>query len=130
PPSRRFQPRRLDISSAVGSFKAHLRNRIMQRLFLQGFLLMGGFVAVYNYVGFRLLAPPFSLNHTVVGLVSIVYLAGIFSASWMGNLAARHGHGRVMAAGVLLQLAGSLLTLSSNIWLLVLGMAMLTFGFF
>ncbi|MDX3905455.1 MAG: MFS transporter [Pigmentiphaga sp.] len=130
PASRHFQPRRLDLRGIVGSFGTHLRSPVMLRLFAQGFLLMGGFVAVYNYIGFRLLAPPFLLSHAVVGMVSVAYLAGIFSSAWMGDLAARHGHGRVMAAGVLMQLAGALLTLSANLWLLVLGMAVLTFGFF
>ncbi|AZG08847.1 MFS transporter [Pigmentiphaga sp. H8] len=130
PASRHFKPRALDLAGALGSFRAHLRNPVMLRLYAQGFLLMGGFVAVYNYIGFRLLAPPFSLSHAVVGMVSVVYLAGIVSSAWMGDLAARLGHGRVMAAGVLLQLAGALLTLSGNLWLLVLGMAVLTFGFF
>lgn len=130
PPSRNFHPRSLDLRSVLAGFRSHLGNAVMLRLFAQGFLLMGGFVAVYNYVGFRLLAPPFSLGHAVVGMVSVVYLAGIFSSAWMGDLAARHGHGRVMTAGVLLQLAGSLLTLSENLWLLVAGMAVLTFGFF
>lgn len=130
PVSRNFQPRGLDVGAALAGFRTHLRNPVMLRLFTQGFLLMGGFIAVYNYVGFRLLAPPFSLSQTVVGMVAIVYLAGIVSSSWMGDLAVRLGYGRVMTAGVILQLAGALLTLSNDLWLLVAGMAVLTFGFF
>jgi len=130
PASRNFHPRPLDVRGMAAGFRAHLVNPVMLRLFAQGFLLMGGFVAVYNYVGFRLLAPPFSLGHAVVGMVSIAYLAGIFSSAWMGDLAARHGRGRVMTAGVLLQLAGSLLMLSPHLALLVAGMVILTFGFF
>ncbi|VCU69703.1 Inner membrane transport protein YnfM [Pigmentiphaga humi] len=130
PPSRNFQPRPLNVRGALGNFRIHLCNPAMLRLFAQGFLIMGGFVAVYNYIGFRLLGAPFFLGHAVVGMVSIVYLAGIFSSAWMGDLAARHGRGRVMTAGVLLQLAGTLLTLSASLWLVVLGMAILTFGFF
>ena len=36
--------------------------RILPWLF--AFLVMGGFVTLYNYIGFRLLAPPFNLSQT------------------------------------------------------------------
>jgi hypothetical protein len=38
---------------------ANLRSRRQLTLFAQAFLLMGGFVALYNYLGFRLSAAPF-----------------------------------------------------------------------
>jgi hypothetical protein len=30
--------------------------------------------ALYNYIGFRLLAPPFNLSQTAIGAIFIVYL--------------------------------------------------------
>lgn len=38
PASRHFKPRMLDVAGALGSFRAHLRNPVMLRLFAQGFL--------------------------------------------------------------------------------------------
>lgn len=31
-------------------------------LFLEAFLLMGAFVTMFNYIGYRLLADPYDLN--------------------------------------------------------------------
>ena len=45
-------------------------------LYAQGFLLMGGFVAVYNYLGFRLEAPPFLIPASLASLVFVAYLSG------------------------------------------------------
>ena len=37
---------------------------------------MGAFVCAYNYIGFRLAEPPFSLSQTTIGFVFVLYLAG------------------------------------------------------
>ena len=30
---------------------------------------MGGFVTLYNYLGYRLTAPPYSLSQTAIGVI-------------------------------------------------------------
>ncbi|GAA4337395.1 MFS transporter [Pigmentiphaga soli] len=130
PPPRNFRPRPLQLRLALRGFGGNLSDPVLRRLFAQAFLLMGAFVAVYNYIGYRLLAPPFGMSQAVVGLVSAVYLGGIFSSAWMGNLGARLGHHRVMWAGVALELAGLAMTLSDSLAMVVGGLAVLTFGFF
>lgn len=130
PPSRNFRPRALDVRAARERFRGHLRDPLMLRLFAQGFIVMGTFVAVYNYIGFRLLGAPFHVSSAVVGLVSITYLAGVVSPPWLGALAPRFGHARMLGLAMLSFLAGVLLLLSHNIWVVVIGMTAITFGFF
>lgn len=130
PPSRHFQPRALALGPWLGAYRAHLADAGLAWLFAEAFLLMGGFVTIYNYIGYRLLAPPFSLSQAEVGLIFTVYLAGIFGSAWMGHLAAAVGRARVFRAALLIDLAGMLLTLSENLGFVVLGVAVLTFGFF
>lgn len=60
----------------------HFRDPALPLLFAEGFPLIRRFVTVYNYVGYRLLAPPFSLSQTEIGLIFVVYLCGILSAAW------------------------------------------------
>ena len=91
---------------------------------------MGSFVTVYNYVGFRLLAPPFGLSQTVVASIFLVYLVGTVSSAAVGSLAGRIGRRRVLWAMILLMLAGLALTLADTLPLLVAGMGVFTFGFF
>ena len=55
---------------------------------------MGVFVCAYNYIGFRLAAPPFSLSQTTIGFIFVLYLLGAVSSTVMGDLA-----GRVSGAG-------------------------------
>ncbi|MDH1523516.1 MULTISPECIES: MFS transporter [Achromobacter] len=135
PASRRFTPRRgqgwagvwSDVRAGAG---AHLKNGPLCALFAMGGLLMGAFVAVYNYVGFRLLLPPFSLSQTFIGFIFVVYLVGIFASTWFGRLADRHGRGAMLSAASGLALAGLVLTLSDSLPVLVAGIVIFTFGFF
>ncbi|KRC79254.1 hypothetical protein ASE30_25090 [Achromobacter sp. Root83] len=135
PASRRFAPRRgQGWSGVLGDVRAgagaHLKNGPLCGLFAMGGLLMGAFVAVYNYVGFRLLLPPFSLSQTFIGFIFLVYLVGIFASTYFGRLADRHGRGMMLSASTGLALAGLLLTLSDALPILIAGIVVFTFGFF
>lgn len=130
PPSRHFRARTPGLGAFVQAFAVPFRDRALPWLFAEGFLLMGSFVTVYNYIGYRLLAPPFSLSQTSVGILFSVYLIGIFSSAWMGSLADRLGRRHVLWTAFAIMLAGALLTLSNTVWVIVTGIAVLTFGFF
>ncbi|MBM4484014.1 MFS transporter, partial [Rhodococcus hoagii] len=79
PPSRHFRPQRVSPRIVLSNLGGHLRNPALALLFVLGFLLMGGFVSVYNFLGFRLLDAPFSLPEALVGLVFLLYLSGTYT---------------------------------------------------
>ncbi len=72
-----------------------LRDRSIVRLCLLAFLLMGGFVACYNYLTFRLEAAPLGLSTTVTSLLFLAYLAGTVSSPLAGRLSDRFGRRRL-----------------------------------
>ena len=88
----------------------NLRSPELVAVYLQGALLMGGFVALYNFVGYRLLDPPFSWTPTAAGLVFLAYLAGTWSSPRAGRLAARVGRLPVLAGATAAMAAGVALT--------------------
>ena len=130
PASRHFVP----VSSAwrtfPAGFKLHLSDAGLPWLFSLSFLLMGSFISLYNYIAYRLLAAPFNLSQSLVGAVSFMYLLGIYGSVWAGRLADRYGRRRVLWAVMTIMIAGLLLTLSDWMPMLVLGMALFTYGFF
>lgn len=130
PPSRHFRPRAVRLTTLASGAVGHFQDRGLPRLFLIGFLLVGVFVSVFNYLGFRLLGPEFGMSQSAVSLVFSLYLMGMFSSVWIGRLSDRLGRRRVLWIVVLTMLAGLVLTLSHAVSLIVLGVAMLTFGFF
>lgn len=130
PPSRHFRPRPLRVRQVLRRFAKPLHDTGLPWMFLEGFLLLGAFVTVYNYLGYRLMAAPFNLSQTVVGLIFGIYIIGMFSSAWMGDLAGRLGRRRVFWTALALMLAGLALTLSNALWLIFIGLGLITFGFF
>jgi YNFM family putative membrane transporter len=130
PPSRHFVPQSLRWRSSLGGFQGLLRDSGLPWLFLEGFVLLGSFVTVYNYIDYRLMAPPYSLRQAGVGMIFSIYLVGMFSSSWIGHLAGRLGRRKVLWTMFALMLAGLGLTLFHGIVLIVVGIGVITFGFF
>src|ERR1019366_4503165 len=108
----------------------NLRSPRLLALYAQGALLMGGFVALYNYLGFRLAAAPFSLPQTLISLLFLAYLAGTWSAAQGGVLAARFGRRPVLLLGIAAMIVGVLLTFFTVLLVVLVGLLLATAGFF
>jgi MFS transporter, YNFM family, putative membrane transport protein len=130
PRQAHFTPAALNLRTLGGTLARNLADTGLLRLYLIGFALMGAFVTVYNYLTFRLSAPPFGLSTSVIGALFTVYLAGTYSSSLAGRLADRAGRYRVLAAGVAVALGGVALTLPASLGWIVAGLIVLTAGFF
>ncbi|MFD2640614.1 MFS transporter [Pseudomonas japonica] len=130
PESRNFRARSMNPRSLLDGFLLHFRDAGLPWLFLEAFLLMGAFVTLFNYIGYRLLAEPYHMSQALVGLLSIVYLSGIYSSAQIGALADRLGRRRVFWGTIVLMFGGMLLTLFTALPLVIVGMLVFTFGFF
>jgi YNFM family putative membrane transporter len=130
PGSRNFRPGSRGIAGLINGARNHVLDAGLPWLFALAFLLMGAFVSMYNYIGYRLVAAPFALRPSVVGLLSMLYLLGIFSSVWAGRMADRLGRRNVLWLVMGAMLAGLLITLIDSLPAIVIGMGLFTFGFF
>lgn len=130
PASRHFRPITLRPRNLLINFRLHWRDPGLPWLFAEGFLLMGAFVTLFNYIGYRLLDAPWHLSQAVVGLLSVVYLTGSWSSPKAGALTGRLGRGPVMLGATAIMLLGLLVTAFDSLWLILPGMMMFTAGFF
>jgi MFS transporter, YNFM family, putative membrane transport protein len=130
PPSRSFSPRKHDWASFFASVKYLAKDAALPWLYGESFLLMGAFVTIYNYVAFHLLEPPYSLSQTAVGTLFLLYIVGSFSATWFGKLAGRLGRRRVFWIPIVVFLGGVALTAAQPLFLIILGVAVVTAGYF
>ncbi|ADU69292.1 MFS transporter [Pantoea sp. At-9b] len=130
PASRHFRPASLRPHNLLINFRLHWRDKGLPLLFAEGFLLMGAFVTLFNYIGYRLLSAPWFLSQAVVGLLSVVYLTGSWSSPKAGAMTSRFGRGPVMITATAIMLCGLLLTAFNTLWVILPGMMLFTAGFF
>ncbi|MGL5386309.1 MAG: MFS transporter [Serratia sp. (in: enterobacteria)] len=130
PASRHFRASSLRPRTLLINFKLHWHDKGLPLLFAEGFLLMGSFVTMFNYIGYRLLNDPYHLSQAIVGLLSVVYLTGSYSSPKAGALTSRFGRGPVLLASIIIMLIGILITALTPIAAVFIGMMLFTAGFF
>jgi YNFM family putative membrane transporter len=130
PPEVAPTPPRVPLRGVAAAVRAQLRDPGLRRLFVISFLLMSSFVSVYNYLGFRLIAPPFGLPVALVGLVFLGYLGGTWACTGAGRLGDRWGRRRVLWPAVVIAVAGAWLMLPDRLPTVLVGLVVVTIGFF
>ncbi|EQM34446.1 membrane protein [Rhodococcus erythropolis DN1] len=130
PASKFFRPQPVSVRAIASNLRRHLANPSLRTLFALGFILMGGFVSIYNFLGFRLTAAPFGLPEALVGLVFLFYLAGTFTSAVAGGASDRLGRRSVLLGSVVVIGIGLALTVPDNLALTLVGMLLFTGGFF
>ncbi|MEU2621319.1 MFS transporter [Streptomyces sp. NPDC007157] len=130
PAPRHFKAGSLHPRRLLGTVRDHLANPLLRRLYAIGALFMTVFGGVYTVIGYRLTEEPFSLPQGIVGSIFLVYLVGTVSASTAGRLVGRLGRRGALYLGGGTTAAGLLLSLADSLPLVLLGLVLITAGFF
>ncbi|MFF4091336.1 MFS transporter [Streptomyces nigra] len=130
PAPRHFTPGSLRPRVLVRTVRDHLSDPLLRRLYAIGALFMTVFGGVYTVIGYRLTEAPFSLPQGIVGSIFLVYLVGTVSASTAGRLVNRLGRRGALYAGAATTAVGLLATLAGSLPLVLLGLVLITAGFF
>jgi YNFM family putative membrane transporter len=115
---------------ALSAFRRAVRSPRLACVYLVGCAAMGAFVAVYNVLGLRLTGAPYGMSVFETSLVFCVYPLGAVGSAVGGRLAGRLGRPAVVLLGCLFAVAGVAVSVASPLPVIVVGVAMITFGFF
>ncbi len=111
-------------------FRELLGRWALLRLYLCAAASFAIFSSLFNYLPFRLNAPPFQLSTEWTTLIYLVYIVGIFLGPVSGRLSTRFGSGRMLLGGSIV-LAVSLLTLRlTYLSAIIAGLVGICTGFF
>lgn len=130
PKSRNFNARKLEIVNLTKTLVNHVKNPKLLCLYSMGFLFMGSFVSLYNYIGFQLIAPPYNVNPTLVSFIFVLYLVGTFSSSFLSRMSDKYGRFEIIRLSTIFMFAGALITLGNTLLYKIIGIGILTFGYF
>lgn len=130
PPETNFRRRPFRLGYLISSLTGQLRDPGLLSLYALAFLCMGGFVSLYNYLGFRLLPPPYNLSQSGASLIFLVYLLGSLSSGVVGTLLNRFGRTLMLRLTLATMLSGALITMVTPLTIIVAGVGVFTCGFF
>lgn len=130
PASRQFSPQPLNLSAMVSRLRDHLTNPLLLLVYLVGGLNFFIFINQYSYITFVLSDAPYHLSPVWIGLLFLTYLTGTVGSTLSGRMAQQIGQLNCIKMGIVILIAGSLLTLSSALPLIVMGFFINSFGFF
>ncbi|MDT3712823.1 MFS transporter [Pseudomonas soli] len=120
PPAARREP------LALGE----LASRPLLGAYAVGFCVLFAQVATFTYVGLHLSEAPFALGTAALGAIYAVFLLALVVVPLAGRLSKARPHADLVRVAGYLGIAGSALTLSPSLWLIVLGLALSSTGVF
>ena len=112
------------------SFIILMRKWELVRIYLCG---AGGFFvfsSLFNYLPFRLSAPPFDLSTEIITLLYLVFILGAVMGPVAGQVSNRFGSGRTLIGGGLVLFFSLLLLMLPSLLSIVIGLMGLCAGFF
>ncbi len=108
----------------------HLSDPALRRTFAIGFLILFGFIGVFTYVGFLLMAPPYVLSMAALGLVFLVFLPSMVTTPMAGAVTRKVGPGPASAGSLAVALGGLALLLVPTLLAVIIGMTLVGIGTF
>ncbi len=116
-------------ASLADAFR-HLRDPAIIGACLAGFAVLFSIVAVFTYIDFRLVRPPYGFAASDLGMIFLVYPIGALAAPTAGPLARRLGRRRTMAAAALVAGLGLVATLLAGLSEIIVGLTLFVIGIF
>jgi len=99
-------------------------------MYVVAICLMGAFVSIYNYLGFKLEAPPYSLPHYLIALIFLMYAFGIVGNLVAGRLSDRYPAKKLLLFALGLLLVGLGLMYVADLVVILVGLTLFTVAFF
>jgi predicted MFS family arabinose efflux permease len=106
------------------------RSRRLVATFAVGFNVLFSLVGVFTWITFHLSAAPYRLSTTALSSLFFVYLIGLVVTPAAGLLITRVGLRAGIAGAIACSMAGVLLTLAPGLWIIILGLALVSSGVF
>jgi YNFM family putative membrane transporter len=130
PPSQNFRPHSIPLGRHIHLWRQHLANPVLLRLYAIGTMLTSVFTTIFNYSTFRLAGPPYHLGPTAISMIFLTYALGIVASSSGGRLVDRFGRRTMLIVTFVTILIGLAVTLTDSLVLTILGVSLITIGFF
>jgi len=129
PSSRHFEANP-NFHSAIKTLGSHLVNRYVVTACLLGACVLFSLVGCFTFINLYLAETPYSLGTGALANIFAVYLIGVVITPLSTILLRRFGSARTIIVAVIISMLGVLLTLATPLWLIVIGLGVMSSGVF
>ncbi|WP_025646545.1 MULTISPECIES: MFS transporter [unclassified Psychrobacter] len=129
PASRQFVANP-NFRSAIQTLGSHLVNRYVVTACLLGACVLFSLVGCFTFINLYLADTPYNLGTGALANIFAVYLIGVIITPLSTILLRRFGSARTIIVAVIISMLGVLLTLATPLWLIVIGLGVMSSGVF
>lgn len=130
PDSKFFSPKKLKMNNKLNQMKTIFKNYKIMAMYLVAICLMGSFVSVYNFLGFKLEAAPYNLPHYLIAMIFLMYAFGIGGNMVAGRLSDKYSPRKIMLIALTLMIVGTIGMYMQSLILILIGLTFFTISFF
>ncbi len=116
--------------SAIKTLSSHLVNRYVVTACLLGACVLFSLVGCFTFINLYLADTPYNLGTGALANIFAVYLIGVIITPLSTILLRRFGSARTIIVAVIISMLGVLLTLATPLWLIVIGLGVMSSGVF
>ncbi|WP_298737663.1 MFS transporter [uncultured Psychrobacter sp.] len=116
--------------SAIQTLGSHLVNRYVVTACLLGACVLFSLVGCFTFINLYLADTPYNLGTGALANIFAVYLIGVIITPLSTILLRRFGSARTIIVAVIISMLGVLLTLATPLWLIVIGLGVMSSGVF
>ncbi|WP_438950580.1 MFS transporter [Psychrobacter submarinus] len=116
--------------SAIKTLGSHLVNRYVVTACLLGACVLFSLVGCFTFINLYLADTPYNLGTGALANIFAVYLIGVIITPLSTILLRRFGSARTIIVAVIISMLGVLLTLATPLWLIVIGLGVMSSGVF
>jgi len=128
-PSKHFVPQEFSMKNWIGGIIAACKDTKLWYFYGLGFLALGVYIAMFNYISFPLI-KSFGLSQTLVGFIFIFQLMGSIGSMTVGKLSDRYTRAQMLGVSLIIVLLGISLTVVHFLPVVLVGLFILSCGFF
>ena len=130
PEQQYFTPKRGQFRNHNKRVIGHLKQRELWLAMLIGGLNFALIVNLYTVMGFRLIAPPYSLSISLTSMIFLCYLSGTISAKLSGRWSLHYSPVKGMVLGTTVSAIGMWIAVYDSLYAMVVGLLLIGSGAF
>lgn len=116
--------------SGLRTLAGHLTNRYVISACLLGACVLFSLVGCFTFINLHLAESPYHLGTGALANIFAVYLIGVIITPLSSKILRRFGAARTVRVAVIMSMLGVLLTLTTPLWLVIIGLTIMSSGVF